>query len=113
MTQSEQIRENRAFMEMMKAAREWLADRDPIDIAKKAGIDFDGETMRFSFRSLGTEICVHYPDYKIEPYINEWQQLVILHYMRLADGMPLQGQWMTWISLLCRQQNAEEMQMLM
>ena len=95
MTQREQTRENRAFMEMMKAAREWLAGRDPIDIAKKAGIDFDGETMRFSFRCLGTEVYVHYPDYEIEPYVEEWRQLVILHYMKIADGMPLTGKWMT------------------
>ena len=27
--------------------------------------------------------------------MNEWQQLVILHYMRLADGAPLTGRWMT------------------
>ena len=95
MTQREQIRENRAFMEMMKAAREWLAGRDPIDIAKKAGIDFDEETMCFSFCCLGTKICVHYPDYEIEPCVEEWQQLVVLHYMKLADGTPLTGKWIT------------------
>ena len=55
MTQNEQTKENRAFMEMMKAAGEWLADRDPAETAKKAGIDYDEKTNRFSLISLGTK----------------------------------------------------------
>lgn len=89
------IQENRAFVEMLKAAREWLAGRDPIEIAKRTGIDFNEKIKKFSLISLGMELCVSYPDYVIEPHINEWHQLVILHYMRLADGTPLNGQWMT------------------
>ncbi len=89
------MRENRAFGEMMKAAREWLANRDPVDIAKKTGIAYDEETKRFSFVSLGAEIGIRYPDYEIDPCVNEWHQLVVLHYMKLADGTPLTGQWMT------------------
>ena len=95
MTQREQTKENRAFMEMMKAAREWLAGRDPAEIAEKAGIDYDEKTNKFSLISLGTEVYVHYPDYEIEPCVEEWQQLVILHYMKIADGTSLTGQWMT------------------
>ena len=89
------MRENRAFGEMMKAAREWLADRDPVDIAKKTGIAYDEEPKRFSLTSLGMEIGISYPGYEIDARINEWHQLVILHYMKLADGTPLTGQWMT------------------
>ena len=95
MTQREQTRENRAFMEMMKAAREWLAGRDPAEIAERTGIEYNEKTKEFSLVSLGMELCVRYPDYEIEPHINEWHQLVILHYMKLADGTPLTGQWMT------------------
>ena len=95
MAQAEQTQKNRAFGEMMKAAKEWLADRDPMDIAKKTGIAYDEGAKRFSFISLGIEIGISYPDYEIVPYINEWHQLVILHYMKLADGAPLTGQWMT------------------
>ena len=89
------MRENRAFGEMMKAAREWLADRDPVDIARKTGIAYDEGTKRFSLTSLGMKLDISYPGYEIDPCINEWHQLVILHYMKLADGMPLTGQWMT------------------
>ena len=95
MTEFKEIRENRAFMEMMKVAREWLAGRDPLDISEKTGIAYDNENSRFHFTSLGTEISIRYPDYEITPYVNEWQQLVILHYMKLADGAPMTGKWMS------------------
>lgn len=92
--QEKQIPENRAFMEMLKVAKSWLTDKQPLEIAEKTGMDYDEETARFCFTSLGTEICIHYPDYEITPDINEWQQLIILHYMKLADGAPLSGRWM-------------------
>ncbi len=95
MIKKEPARENRAFLEMLKAAREWLAGRDPAQIAKRAGIAYNEKSKEFSLGSLGTELRVRYPDYETEPYVNEWQQLVILHYMKLADGTPLNGQWMT------------------
>lgn len=89
------IQENRAFMEMMKVAKEWLLDSDPLKIAEKTGIPYDEEDACFHLSSLGTEICIYYPEYEITPYVNEWQQLIILHYMKLADGAPLSGNWMS------------------
>ena len=53
MTHREHTGENRAFAEMMKAAREWLIGRDPAETAKKTGINFDGTTGYFSFCCLG------------------------------------------------------------
>lgn len=95
MTQLKHQHENRAFTEMMKVAKGWLAGREPLKIAEKTGIIYDKENSRFYVTSLGTGICIYYPDYKITPYVNEWHQLVILHYMRLADGMPLTGKWIS------------------
>lgn len=89
------IQENRAFMEMMKVAREWLTGIDPLEIAEKAGIPFEEEKACFRLFSMGTEIQIHYPNYEITPYVNEWQQLITLHYMKLADGTPLTGRWIS------------------
>lgn len=89
------IKENRAFTEMMKTAKEWLWGRDPLEIAEKTGIPYEEENSAFYLSSLGTEVHIHYPDYEITPYVNEWQQLIILHYMKLADGAPLTGEWMS------------------
>lgn len=89
------IRENRAFMEMMKTAKEWLSGRNPLEIAEKTGIPYEKENSAFHLSSQGTEVSIHYPDFEITPYVNEWQQLIILHYMKLADGAPLTGEWMS------------------
>ena len=37
------IKENRAFMEMMKTAKEWLSGKDPLEIAEKTGIPYEEE----------------------------------------------------------------------
>lgn len=89
------IQENRAFKEMLKVAKEWLSGKDPVEIEKKTGIFYNREGSCFCLNSMGKEICIYYPDYEITPYIDEWHQLVILHYMRLADGAAQTGKWMS------------------
>lgn len=86
--------ENRAFEEMRKAALERLAGRDPVLLAQRADVAFDGE--RFSFQSLGERVTVSWPDCRIQPALDPWQQLVILHYLDLAEGTPLTGEWITF-----------------
>ena len=42
------------FDEMLKAARAWLQGRDAADIARRAGVEFDGSAFRFE--SLGVPL---------------------------------------------------------
>lgn len=74
----------------LKAARAWLAGRQPEDIAAKARVSFDGHS--FHLESLGIPVTVDYPAYRITPQLDIWHELVILHYLHLADGTPLTGQ---------------------
>ena len=37
-------------------------------------------------QSLDQRIQITFPECKFQPWIDEWQQLVILHYLDLADG---------------------------
>lgn len=85
---------NQMFSEMEKAAIGWLAGRDPVEIAANAAVEFDGTAFRFF--SLGKQITVTYPDYRITPKLHHWHHLIILHYLNLADGSPLSGQWITF-----------------
>lgn len=87
-------RENRAFEQMRKVAVDWLSGRNPAEIARNAGLDFDEEVGCFTFTSLGEDVRVEYPSYRFEPALDEWRQLAILHVMKLADGAPLAGTWM-------------------
>ena len=84
-----EIKENRAFLEMLAAAKSRLAGRPPIEIAEKAHVVFDAEHQAFQLFSLGEEITVYYPSYDIAQELGEWHHLVILHYLEMADGMPL------------------------
>ena len=83
------VKENRAFTEMLAVAQSRLAGRSPLEIAEKAHVTFDQEQQAFLFSSLGENIIVHYPSYEVEPKLEEWHHLVILHYLEMADGTPL------------------------
>lgn len=85
---------NQMFEEMEKAALGWLENRDPTEIACKANVDFDGRA--FHFTSLGRPVTVTYPDYKISPKLHHWHHLIVLHYLNLANGMPLTGEMITF-----------------
>jgi len=84
------MQENRMYAQMLKVARRWLADRQPEEIAAKAKVGFDGSG--FYFETLGIPVTVSYPDYQITPTLDPWHQLLILHYLFLADGTPLSGE---------------------
>lgn len=82
---------NQTFEQMNRVALEWLADRDPREIAENAGVYYDVEKQIFSFSSMGIDLMLTYPDYRISPQVGEWHYLLILHYLHLADGTPLTG----------------------
>lgn len=77
------------FEKMRHVALLWLKDRDPLKIARNAGVEFDRHA--FYFTSLGREIMVSYPEFQITPQLSPWHELLILHYLHLADGTPLSG----------------------
>ena len=88
--------ENRMYQEMKNAAWERLRSCDPLEIARKAGVLFDEKESAFSFVSLGRQIRVSYPGFQVEGALEEWHELVILHYLEMADGMPLSGDLITF-----------------
>lgn len=79
---------------MGKAARSWLAGKDPWELAEQTGMTFQGTA--FQWNCLGTEIALRYPDYEADPPLPHWLLLVVLHYLNLADGTPLTGQWISF-----------------
>ena len=81
--------EHNAFAEMEKAAVARLAGRRWQQIAEKANVKFDSRVPCFRVPSLGREVAVAYPSFRIGPEVGQWQKLVILHYLDLADGTPL------------------------
>lgn len=86
--------ENRIFDEMMKVAIARLEGRDPITIANNANVVY--EDGAFRFHSMGILVEVTYPALKIYPQLSPWHSLAILHYLDLAEGVPLTGKPITF-----------------
>lgn len=84
-----------AFERMMKTAREWLADRKPEEIATGGGVRFDAERSAFMMTTLNTEAEISFPRYTFSPDLEEWHQLLVLHYLNLGDGTPPSGEWIS------------------
>ena len=82
---------NTAFENMKQAALQRLCGKAPEEIGRNTGIRFSPETSEFCLSSLGKSITVKYPEYSMAKTVNEWHQLVILHYMDMADRSSLTG----------------------
>ena len=80
------MQDNRAFQQMLLSAKERICVHAPEEIAQKSGAVFHKDKSYFELQSLDQRIQIAFPECKFQPWIDEWQQLVILHYLDLADG---------------------------
>lgn len=78
--------DNRMFEEMLLSAKQRLEGRDPEELAKNSGAVFDTEKNLLVVKSLNEEIEIRLPEYTFVQEVEEWQQLVLLHYLDLGDG---------------------------
>lgn len=88
--------QNRAFEEMCRSALERLKGRDILEIARNTNMEYDQEKNVFSLFSVGKKVRIFCPEYEIDPELDEWHQLLIYHYMDLADGTELTGELMAF-----------------
>lgn len=80
------MQDNRAFQQMLLSAKERICVHAPEEIVQKSGAVFHKDKSYFELQSLAQRIQIAFPECKFQPWIDEWQQLVILHYLDLADG---------------------------
>lgn len=80
---------NQAFDEMLKQALEWVSRYSAEDIANTARVEFDAKSSCFIIDSLGQRLKVSYPDFTITPAVEAWHELLLLHYLNIADGSSL------------------------
>lgn len=108
--------ENRMFSEMGKAAVRRLCERNPEEIAGKAGIEIcknarlpdlagavpaaeETDKSCMILKSLGKPVAVFFPSGRISPELDGWHQLLLLHYLAQADGTPLSEDGMPFGSM--------------
>lgn len=92
-------RDNRAFQEMKKAAVRRLQGRSAREVAEKAAVVFQEESSCLEMVSLGQKVEIQYPSWEMREEPEAWQTLLLLHYLEMADGTPLAGEWVTFGNL--------------
>ena len=83
------IANDRAFSEMASSARKRLEDRSPEELAARGGGMYDAQNRILRLKSLGQEISLALPEYSFVQPLDKWHQLVILHYLDMADAAPV------------------------
>ena len=95
----QQERKNRAFQEMLAAAKSWLAGRSPETLAERAGAKWDPGEKLLSLQSLNQRLEVSTEDWSIRPQPEEWHHLILLHYLSIADGTQLSDEMISFGNL--------------
>lgn len=88
---------NQMFTEMKKAAVARLMERNPLEIARTADVQY--ENGAFRLESLGKTVVVGYPSGAVAPSLAPWWELTLLHYLAQADGAPLTGRLLAFGAL--------------
>lgn len=95
----QQERKNRAFQEMLTAAKGWLSGRDPEELAKLAGAKWDPGAKFLKLQSLNQRLEVSAEDWSVRPQPEEWHHLILLHYLSIADGTQLSDEMISFGNL--------------
>jgi hypothetical protein len=82
-----------------------LADRDPRELAARAGCAYDPESGCFELRVYGKLFAASFPDLAVHELAADhhlgqiWLRVLLAHYFRTADGAPLTGDWVSFREL--------------
>ncbi len=95
----QQERKNRAFQEMLAAAKGWLSGRSPETLAERAGAKWDPGAKLLSLQSLNQRLEVSTEDWSVRPQPEEWHHLILLHYFSIADGTQLSDEMISFGNL--------------
>lgn len=81
-----------------------LAQKEPLDIARNADVQFNRETSLFTVTYLNDNYTVSFPDGAVnliekDAEISLTVKILILHYLINANGAPLQNKWISFREL--------------
>lgn len=81
-----------------------LAAKDPVVMAKNAGVVFDTMNQKFVVKYLNEDYLVSYPEGAVASAGSKSEvpisvRILILHYLITANGAPLQNKWISFKEL--------------
>ncbi|MFH1148395.1 MAG: DUF3786 domain-containing protein [Pseudomonadota bacterium] len=88
-----------AYNEALNLAREELSAKDPVQIADRTGGSWNKTENGKGILGLdfwAGRCNVHFPSVEIAPVLKLPEQIVVLHYLLHAQGVPLKGNWITF-----------------
>ena len=88
---SEKTQADRAYERMFDTARGWLREKKPEEIAAAGGAVWDPGCSELRLEMMGEELHIAWPSCDVSPRPENWQVLVLLHYLNLSDGVPASG----------------------
>lgn len=82
-----------------RKAQEEIEAVSPYVVASKSGASF--EEGKFIIPFFNRSFSVHYPEVKVEEVGSDtsaprWLQILLMHYLLTADGIPISGMWITY-----------------
>lgn len=85
-------------------AVEKLNQKDPVEIARNAGVEYNAEAKSFTVPYLGEKFFVSHPEGIVKPVEKSegpplTVMILILHYLVNANGAPVQGKWISFKEL--------------
>lgn len=86
-----ELLKDQMFPQMLQVATQRLANRDPLQLARNANVQYDPAAQCFHLQVLGEEILLSWPGCVFTPDSSGWIKLQVLHYLDLADGTALTG----------------------
>ena len=90
------IGKRRTLDRVLIPAKKRLECRQPEDIAKKSGASFLTEENEILLHTLNQDVQISLPKYTFYPQLEEWHQLVTLHYLDRADGTAVSPQMISF-----------------
>ena len=88
--------QDRAYREMLKPVIEWLSGKDVKELAELSGGTAAEDESGIFIRTLNEKVKVCLPDCSFEPEVENWQSLVLLHYLNNAKGAYPTGEWISF-----------------
>lgn len=82
------------YITILKTARATLEGKDPEEVAKKSGAEYDSERQVFTVITYGRKIELSYPGWETTQEINPWHLATLIQYLGNANGIEPSGNFM-------------------
>ena len=94
--QTGKLQQDRAYQEMLSPIATKAARENIFEMASRAGGCVLNQGNQIMLRTFEKQVTVRIPECEINPVLENWHALVLLHYIVNADGMPPTGEWISF-----------------